>query len=415
LTKLGGTVVTKTFGRRGATVQARSPFPGASPAAAVPNALLDLERDAAPFEGDLGAKSLTADIPFLTVCIIALLVLIFGMEKRLAFDAGKSGALSIGSLIAFVSYHLVVVSGEWWRITLAPLLHASPSHLLGNCFALFLVGTRLETMIGRGWLTMIFVASALGGVVGSLLGNPPDLSSVGASGAITGLVGALFVASFHHSADPAQQYVMRRTSMTFGIPALLPLAWGASGHVDYFAHAGGALVGGALGLALCMHWPTDGSRPNPTRLAIVVGLLALGASIVSCGYAATRYSTYAAKALELIPASEMPPKIFNVSAQRSAELLARYPKDPRSHLVRAAFLMQANKLSEAETEFRATIAMASTDPGGRPTLDVAQTSLAVLLAEQGRREEAKTLAAALCHAKDKAALKPALDKAKLCD
>src|SRR5580700_4719683 len=135
--------MTGTFGRRGAAVQAQSPRLGANPAAAVPSALPDLGRGAVPFEGELGAKSRTADIPFLTVCIIALLVVIFGMEKRLA---GKSGALSVGSLIAFgaVSYHLVVASGEWWRVTLAPLLHASPSHLLGNCFALFLVGARLE-------------------------------------------------------------------------------------------------------------------------------------------------------------------------------------------------------------------------------------------------------------------------------
>jgi hypothetical protein len=110
-------------------------------------------------------------------------------------------------------------------------------------------------MIGRAWLLLIFVVSALGGVAGSLLGNPHGMPSVGASGAITGLIGALFVVSFHHRADPAEQRTTLVTSLRFGLPALLPLAFGASSHVDYFAHAGGAITGGAIGLAVCAQCP----------------------------------------------------------------------------------------------------------------------------------------------------------------
>src|SRR5262249_59599907 len=115
--------------------------------------------------------------------------------------------------------------------------------IVGRAF----VGRRLEPMIGRGWFLLIFVVSAIGGVAGSLYGNPSFISSVGASGAITGLLGALFVMSFNPYADVDQQRKMRKTALRFGVPALLPLAWGASGGVDYFGHAGGALAGAPIG------------------------------------------------------------------------------------------------------------------------------------------------------------------------
>ena len=406
----------KTFGRRGVASQVTAPLLRVNAAAAVPDVEVDQGPGAAPFEDTLGEKNLIADIPFLTGGMILFLLLVFGMERRLAFDVGKNGDLSVELLIAFgaVSYDLVVVAGEWWRVSLAPLLHASHSHLLGNCFALFFVGMRLEPMIGRAWFPMTFIVGALGGVAGSLLGNPPGVPSVGASGAITGLIGALFVVSFRR-ADPVEQRAMRRTSMWFGIPALLPLAFAASGDVDYAAHAGGAIAGSAVGLGLNVLWSTDDLRPMFTRLAAMAAVLGLAASIVSCGIAATRYSTYAAKSAHLIPSSEMPSELTKAGDQRSAKLLARYPKDPRSHLMRAFFFVQANRNFEAENELRATIALASSDPAGRQTRDLAQAVLAVVIAEQGRRGEAKALVADICRAKDKVPVKRALEAAKLCD
>jgi hypothetical protein len=172
-----------------------------------------------------GEKNLLADVAFLTGGLIVFLMLVFGAETRAAFDIGKDGHLSVRSLIAFgaTSRDMVVAAGEWWRLGLAPLLHSSASHLLGNCVALFFIGIRLEPTIGRGWFALIFVVSALGGVAGSLYGNPPGVPSVGASGAITGLMGALFTVSFCPYGDPEHQRVMRKTAVTFGIPALAPL------------------------------------------------------------------------------------------------------------------------------------------------------------------------------------------------
>ena len=410
-------MTTKTFGRRGAAAPSRVSRPVVRPAAvaAVAAPAPAFDHDLPAHEALMPVRSLLADIPFLTGGLLVLLLLVFGLEKRLAFDLGKDGQFSVQSLIAFgaVSRDLVLGSGEWWRIGLAPLLHSSASHLLGNCFAMCVVSLRLEPMIGRGWFALIFMVSALGGVAGSLYGNPPDLPSVGASGAITGLVGALFVMSFHHRAD--DQRAMLKTAAFFGVPALLPLFYASSsGNVDYFAHAGGALAGGALGLTLCARWPADRAHPDFARFAALVALIGFLGSIVCGGIAATRYAAYRADAARFIPSVEMPANLKE-GVPQSAELLARYPKDPRAHLIRAFALAEANRLSEAEVKLRATMAMASSIAGGQAIRAQAQAILAVVLLEQGRPDEARTLAAGGCRAKDQAAITRLLEKAKLCD
>ena len=120
-----------------------------------------------------------------------------------------------------------------------------------------MVGFLLEPLIGRGWLAVIFTASALGGIMGSMIGNDPASTTVGASGAITGLLAAGLVMSFHRRADAGDAGKMRKRAIFLLVPALLPLFLGVRDHVDYHAHLGGALVGGAIALALIVTWDGD--------------------------------------------------------------------------------------------------------------------------------------------------------------
>ena len=408
-------MATKTFGRRGASARIASPAFQPVRIASAPAAVLGQEAEPAAVDLVRDNK-LLADIPLLTVGLILFLVLVFWLERRFAFDMSRDGNLSLRSLIAFgaVSHDLVIGSGQWWRIALAPLLHAGTSHIVGNSIALFFVGVRLEPTIGRGWFLLIFVVSALGGTVGSLYGNAAGLSSVGASGAITGLIGALFVMSFNPYADVDQQRLMRRTALRFGVPALLPLAWGASGGVDYFAHAGGAIAGGAVGMVICIVWSADSVRPNHARLAGLIALASFAGSLVCAGIAATHYAAYAAEAQQFVRLSEIPPNM-RAGAQKSADLLARYPKDPISHLLRAVYFVDEHRLGEAEAELRATIALAAADLAAGAIRVQAQAILAALLIDQGRHAEAKTLAAESCRMRDIDPMKRIMVKAKLCD
>src|SRR5262245_5426041 len=117
-------MTTKTFGRRGAAPAMQRPLLRST--AAVPVVVagpaVALEQEAGPpaLEATIPEKSLIADIPYLTAGMIVLLMVIYAVEKHLAFDIGKDGSLSVQSLIAFgaVSRDLVIGSGEWWRIAL---------------------------------------------------------------------------------------------------------------------------------------------------------------------------------------------------------------------------------------------------------------------------------------------------------
>lgn len=408
-------MATNTFGRRGVVAPAPSGSyrPASSQPVAAPIAPA-VPGDGAPSSSEetlFGDNKLLADIPFLTIGLIFGLLAIFALQRSLAIDVARDGSLDVRSLIAYgaTSYDLVVGRGEWWRIGLAPLLHGSDGHLIGNCIALFIVGVRLEPLIGRGWFSLIFVASALAGEAGSLLGNAPGVPGVGASGAITGLIAALFVASFDPEADATQTISRLKTSLFFGVPALLPLAFGASGNVDYFAHAGGALAGGALAITPWLVFWSYESLPRSASMTLRAGCVG---SLICAGFAAAHYSSYMADAKQYVRASEMPANTREM-ASRSSDLVTRYPKDPRAHLFRAISYIEQNSLGAAETEVQTAMSLAASDVAGGPVRSAAQAVLAQLLFARGRHSEAKAMAAEPCRAK-RGEVRRMLDRTKLC-
>ncbi|WP_311982472.1 rhomboid family intramembrane serine protease [Bradyrhizobium japonicum] len=365
-----------------------------------------------PSEGTLfGDNKLLADIPFLTIGLIFGLLLIFALQRSLAIDVARDGDLDVRSLIAqgASGYDLVVGRGEWWRIGLAPLLHGSGWHLISNCVALFIVGVRLESLIGRGWFALIFVVSAVAGEVGSLLGNGPGTVGVGASGAITGLIAALFVASFEPEADADQTLSRLKTSLFFGVPALLPLAFGASGNVNYYAHAGGAVAGAALAVTPWLAFWSYDSLPRSAGMTLLAASLG---SLICAGFAAVHYASYMADALHYIRASEVPAKADEM-VNRSLDLVTRYPRDARAHVFRSVFFLEQANLSAAETEARTALSLAASDVAGGPVRSGAQGLMAVLLWAQGRTSEAKAMAVEPCRAK-LAEVRRILQKSKLC-
>ena len=204
----------KSFGRRGSAGQTL----------ALPSVHRDVIDDSDRLIDLIEGQSLLAAIPILTAALVIFLLLAFGLESKLAFDIGRGGEVSLESIRALggVSYDLVIGEGQWWRVFLAPCLHANDMHLLGNCFAAFMVGAKLEPIVGRRWYSAIFVGSALLGVEGSLLSNPHHVVTLGASGAISGLIGALFVVSFQRRGDPHAEMALRRSALVWGLPAVVP-------------------------------------------------------------------------------------------------------------------------------------------------------------------------------------------------
>jgi membrane associated rhomboid family serine protease len=133
-----------------------------------------------------------------TMSLIALNVAIYLAELALggSTDGQRNWIFDHGVLVANAAYSdgspAGVAHGEWWRLLSAAFLHYGPFHLLINMYSLYFAGTLLEQVIGRWRFLLLYVASGVAGSAGALWLSPNGLT-VGASGAIFGILGALFV------------------------------------------------------------------------------------------------------------------------------------------------------------------------------------------------------------------------------
>ena len=91
---------------------------------------------------------------------------------------------------------MVFQHGQWFRIVTAIFLHQDIVHLTLNGVVMFFAGLYLEKRIGHLWLLALFLAGGIAGAFMSLVLNPSNTSSVGASGAIMGMLAAILFASF---------------------------------------------------------------------------------------------------------------------------------------------------------------------------------------------------------------------------
>ncbi len=351
--------------------------------------------------------------PILTYALLAALIGVYVCELAFAtspmkgLDTGLQTLLALGGLS-----HPLVAAGQWFRLLSSAFLHLNLLHLAMNGFCLYLAGRVLETLVGRSWLAVIFLIGALGGAFASLLINPPNLLTVGASGAIMALFAAIFTLSFRF--DSVVRNQLQSRAMGVLVPSLIPLgASFGSGRVDYGAHLGGAVAGVLLGSILIPLWPRDKVLPRFQQGA---------AFVASCGCLAIALSLFAVlRAYPLfaqaIPTDQLPKTDAEI-ASRASDLLSRYPQDPRSHFYRAITLVRARDHAAAELELRAALA---DEDIIRVTLGPefemrARGLLATALALQGELDKAKMEAKPVCVST--AATKPTrniLDQIHLCE
>jgi len=105
----------------------------------------------------------------------------------------------------------------------APFLHAGLIHLSLNGFVLLWAGPVLEGLLGRTWFAAIYSVSAVAGVILSMALSPASVVSVGASGALMGLLATLFVVSFHFTPGLLRTR-LQTAALQVLVPSLIPLA-----------------------------------------------------------------------------------------------------------------------------------------------------------------------------------------------
>lgn len=140
-----------------------------------------------------------------------------------------------------------LLRGELWRLLSSMFLHGDLGHLLGNMVPLFILGVACEHAFGGAKASAIYLAAGLAGGVATAVIDPRP--TVGASGAVFGLMGCLVAVLQRLRAKVRMRDA--RIAFVVGLWALWQIGQGfASPLVANFAHVGGFVAGGLLGLVI---------------------------------------------------------------------------------------------------------------------------------------------------------------------
>ncbi len=173
--------------------------------------------------------------------------------------------LALVSLATSPGGAIGVAAGEWYRLLSAPFLHLQVWHIALNLYALWLVGPPLEALLGRWRYAALYLVSAVAGSAASVLFLPPGVPSLGASGAVFGLLGATFVVGRRLDRDTSVATSMIVLSAVLGF--VLP-------NIDWRGHLGG-LIGGAMIGAVMAYAPRKGRTAASVAGCAVVLTVAL--------------------------------------------------------------------------------------------------------------------------------------------
>ncbi|HSK90522.1 MAG TPA: rhomboid family intramembrane serine protease [Euzebyales bacterium] len=157
----------------------------------------------------------------------------------------------------------LVEAGQWWRVLTATMLHADLTHLLFNGYALYILGAQLERGVGSRAFAALYVAAGIAGGIAFLVTSPGQVA-VGASGAIFGLFGAWFAASWVNRHTPQGRAGLSQFGLLLLINLALPLF---VPNIAWEAHLGGLVAGAVIGLG----WARSsraGRTARPSRVLL---------------------------------------------------------------------------------------------------------------------------------------------------
>ena len=168
------------------------------------------------------------------LCVVMYIISAFISKNFFMFDVNTLVKLGANNL-------LLVQQGQIWRLFTCAFLHVGFIHLIVNMYSLLVIGTQVETFIGKFKMLFIYLVSIITASLLSLVFAENSIVSVGASGAIFGLMGALLYFGYHY-----RLYLSNAIRYQIVPIILLNLLIGFSlSGIDNAAHIGG-LIGGYL-------------------------------------------------------------------------------------------------------------------------------------------------------------------------
>lgn len=173
--------------------------------------------------------------PPATLLLIITLGAIFAWQLSTGALLSREGIVAAGALVRDE-----VARGEWWRILSATVLHGNLEHLVGNAISLYILGMACEHGYGTRRMLGIYVTAGVAGSLCSVALSPGP--SVGASGAIFGLMGAVMVLFWKHHHELLVRD--KRIGVVIAAWAMFTVATGLmTPMIDNAAHVGGLLGG----------------------------------------------------------------------------------------------------------------------------------------------------------------------------
>lgn len=222
----------------------------------------------------VNARSLVSR-PVVTTVLVAVNLAIFVADALSSGGVSELGELGQRGAL----YGPAVAAGDWWRPVTSGFLHIGLIHVGFNMYLLWMLGGLLEPAVKRWAFSALYVLSLLGGAFLTLLLDN-DAPTVGASGAVFGLMGATFVAMRSRGINPFQTgigpLIVINLIITFTIP-----------RISVGGHIGGLVAGAVGGLILWELGPRLSSRlgpgsPVPTLACLVLaGALFAGCLVVA--------------------------------------------------------------------------------------------------------------------------------------
>ena len=206
-----------------------------------------------------------------TMILIGINVLVY------VVTAAQGGGINLPGGELFSKWALqgaAVSDGDWWRLVTAMFLHGSILHLGFNMLALYWLGTIIEQALGTPRFLLVYVVSGLAGSAGALWFSSKFAVTVGAAGAIFGLIGALLILEYLSTGSlmgQAMVLILVNLALTFAVPGI-----SIGGHV-------GGLAGGIVATYGLMRFRMP--RERTLGIAIAAGV---GVASVALAYARVR-------------------------------------------------------------------------------------------------------------------------------
>ncbi len=212
---------------------------------------------------------------------IATYVLI-GINVLLFLGSGGGGSIVTGSGGSSQVFRDLALWGpaidlghDYWRLVTAGFLHSGLLHIGFNMYILYWLGTMLEPSLGHVRFVALYFASLLAGSFGALRLNP-NAGTVGASGAVFGLMGAAFVLQRARGIDPMQSgigpVILFNLVLSFVIP-----------NISIGGHLGGLVGGAAAAFAMERLASRRPGIAAPVAACVMVGAIAVVAAIAVSG------------------------------------------------------------------------------------------------------------------------------------